>query len=421
MTEQTVRLVNFLVGLVFMLCYSYQFVYIGISFFTRKRPPRACKAAPHRFAVLICARNESAVVGHLIDSIAAQEYPRELLDVFVCADNCTDDTAAVARAHGATVFERFNTEYVGKGYAMRFLLEHVAEVSADAPYDGFFVFDADNLLDKHYVAEMNEVFSRGYNVVTSYRNSKNFGDNWVSSGYSLWFLHEARHLSAPRMKLKTSCAVSGTGFMFSREVIEACGGWHYFLLTEDIEFSIENVIRGERIGYAERAEFYDEHPVKFKQSWRQRERWAKGYLQVFRHYGTRLAKGLFSRMGFACYDMVMIIYPAFFLSMFSLAFNLVALVLNLCLGLPVGEVLHSLLTLTFNSYLLMMLLGELTLISEWKRIRATAAEKLASLFTFPLFMITFLPISIGALFKKVEWKPISHTVGKSLQELENGK
>lgn len=421
MPEWIIELVNFLVGVVFMLCYAYQFVYIGISFFTRKQPPRECKAAPHRYAVLICARNEAAVIGHLIDSIAAQNYPQELLDVFVCADNCTDNTAAVAGAHGATVFERFNTEHVGKGYAMKFLLGQVGEASADAPYDGFFVFDADNLLDKNYIAEMNEVFSQGYRVVTSYRNSKNFGDNWVSSGYSLWFLHEARHLSAPRMKLRTSCAVSGTGFMFSREIIEEIGGWNFFLLTEDIEFSIVNVIRGERIGYADRAEFFDEHPTKFSQSWRQRERWAKGYLQVFRHYGARLAKGLFSRVGFACYDMVMIIYPAFFLSLGSLLFNSVALILNLSMGLAVGAVLHSFLSLALNSYLLMLFLGGLALISEWKRIRATTLEKLASLFTFPLFMITFLPISIGAFFKKVEWKPINHTVGKSLQELQGGE
>jgi cellulose synthase/poly-beta-1,6-N-acetylglucosamine synthase-like glycosyltransferase len=264
------------------------------------------------------------------------------------------------------------------------------------------------------------VFSKGYKVVTSYRNSKNFGDNWVSSGYSLWFLHEARHLSAPRMKLKTSCAVSGTGFMFSREIIEACGGWHYFLLTEDIEFSIENVIRGERIGYADRAEFYDEHPTRFKQSWRQRERWAKGYLQVFRRYGFPLLWGTL-RGRFSCFDMTMAILPAIVLTLASTAVNLTAAILGTVTAGSPGEAVPAVLSLCATAYLTLFFLGTVTLASEWKRIYAPTHKKLLSALTFPLFMLTYAPISLAALFCRVTWKPITHKKSLSLSQIRPKK
>lgn len=119
------------------------------------------------------------------------------LTVFVMADNCTDATADIARREGAVVYTRFNREKVGKGYALEQLLLHIEE---DYPkvYDGFFVFDADNVLDCRFVEEMNRTFSDGYEVVTSYRNSKNYGDNWISAGYALWFIRESRYLNNSR-------------------------------------------------------------------------------------------------------------------------------------------------------------------------------------------------------------------------------
>ena len=202
---------------------------------------------PHRIAVLIAARNEQSVIGNLIDSVKAQDYPTELVDVFVVADNCTDLTGSVAGAHGANVYFRNDQTQVGKGYALQYLLHCIEEDFA--PYDGYLVLDADNVLSPNYITEINKTFSDGYQIVTSYRNSKNYGDNWISAGYALWFLRESRYLNGARCRLGSSCAVSGTGFLFSRRILEKCGGWNFFLLTEDIQFTIANVIRGEKVGY----------------------------------------------------------------------------------------------------------------------------------------------------------------------------
>ena len=91
----TVELINFAIMCLFFACYTYQFLYIPISWFAAKKP--APPAGAHRFAVLIAARNEQEVIGNLIDSIKAQDYPEKLIKIFVVADNCTDATARVAR------------------------------------------------------------------------------------------------------------------------------------------------------------------------------------------------------------------------------------------------------------------------------------------------------------------------------------
>lgn len=147
----------------------------------------------------------------------------------------------------------------------------------------------------------------------AYRNSKNYGDNWISAGYALWFIRESRYLNNSRMLLGTSCAVSGTGFLFSRQVMESTNGWKFHLLTEDIEFSVHHILQGRKIGFCADAVLYDEQPVTFRQSWRQRLRWARGFLQVFRKYGFGLVKGI-GKGHFSCYDMSMTVMPAYILT-----------------------------------------------------------------------------------------------------------
>ena len=286
---QTVITINAVIMALFFVCYSYQFFYVAVALLKRKK--FTCRNENHRIAVLIAARNEENVIGQLLDSIHAQKnYPMDHVDIYVGADNCTDDTARVARERGAIVFERHDTVHVGKGYVLNEMLKRIKRPGRKH-YDAYLVLDADNILDPNFISEIEKVYSSGYEIVTCYRNSKNYGDNWISAGYALWFLREAQYLNNARMRLGSSCAVSGTGFLFSDGVLEACGGWNFFLLTEDIEFTIDNVVRGEKVGYAAGAVLYDEQPTSFAQSWRQRMRWSKGYLQVFRKYASELDGG----------------------------------------------------------------------------------------------------------------------------------
>ncbi len=413
---------NSLVFIVFMLLYSYQMFYILVAFFRKHKGKNPKNIKQHKYGFLIAARNESSVIAQLIDSIRRQDYPKELVQIFVIADNCTDNTAQVARDAGAVVYERFDQERVGKGYALDFGLKSIERDFASENIEGFFIFDADNLLSKNYIAKMNEIFDEGYSVVTSYRNSKNYGTNWLTAGYSLWFLRESKYLNNSRMLMDTNCAVSGTGFLVNANVLKENGGWHYTLLTEDIEFSVDCAVAGRKIGYAE-AEFYDEQPSTFKQSWIQRLRWAKGFYQVFGKYGKKLIGSWLMKFSFSCYDLTMTIFPALFITLACCLANVAVLIYALFLGFEganlIGITLSSLGTTVANFYITVFFVGLLTTITEWKKIDCTTGKKIFYMFTFPLFMFTYVPIAIAALFKKVKWDPIAHNVTKKIEDIGN--
>ncbi len=410
--------VNSLVGIVFTVFYLYQFLFILVPFLKKGKKYTAKKM--HRYAVMVSARNEEQVIGQLINSIKKQSYPSELIDIYVVADNCTDNTAAVAREAGAIVYERFNDMLVGKGYALDYLLEQIGFDKDNCDYDGFFVFDADNVLNKHYIEEMNKTFSNGHRIVTGYRNSKNYSTNWISSGYALWFIRESKFLNNSRMLCNTSCAIGGTGFLVHRDVLLKSNGWKFFFLTEDIQFTVHNILQGESIAFCEKAMLYDEQPTTFKQSWKQRMRWAKGFLQVARKYNGKLLTGSFTK-SFACYDMLVTVGLAYILSFVGILGNLVFLILSIISTDSEYMLMafNNIVSAVLAPYVMLLVVGAITTFVEWKKILCPAAKKIFYIFTFPIFMLTYIPISVIALFKHVEWEPITHTVAKTVEDIEN--
>ena len=396
------------------VCYFYQIVYLILPLIKKQRPLESKER--RRYAILIAARNEEAVLPYLLESIRQQDYPAELLTTFVVADNCTDQTAEVACSGGARVFCRFNKKEIGKGYALNFLLQQIDSNEGLDIYDAFLIFDADNLLMPDYVTQINKVCCNGYDAFCGYRNSKNFGANWISQGYALWYLHDSCHLNQSRMLLGTTCAVNGTGFGFTRQLLERMGGWNFFTLTEDIEFSTWCATQGIRIGYCRDAMVFDEQPENFIQSWRQRTRWTQGGIQVSFRYAPDLLKGLFRgpRTAYASFETATLSLWGYGMGVICCGMTLlVTFLAERWLGL--GKAISLGIA---GSYCSMFLIGGLTLITEWHRIRATTGKKIQSLFTFPLFMMTFIPIALTAVFRKFQWQPITHTVAISTGELQ---
>ncbi|MBQ3462794.1 MAG: glycosyltransferase family 2 protein [Clostridia bacterium] len=402
-----IKTLNMILGAFFMLLYAYQIFYIFIPFLKKDKPHKETKM--HRYGVLISARNEENVIANLIASIRRQDYPAELVDVYVIADNCTDSTATVASEAGANVFVRHDLENIGKGYALDYAIGRIFDEQGEDYYDGFFVFDADNILDRSFITEMNKTFSDGYSAITSYRNSTNYGANWISAGYGLWYIRESAYVSHSRMLLGTNCAVSGTGFLVSKELLKKSGGWKYHLLTEDIEFSISQAINGEKVGFCKDAIIYDEQPISFKQSWKQRLRWARGFFQVFLNYGGKLFKGIFSRRWWTSYDMLVTVLPVNVITLVLAIMNSVAFTIQIANG-EIGWWIPilSLLQWCGRIYAMLFIMGLVAIITEAKRIRTSTAKQVIYLFSFPLFQLTYIPVSILALFTHVKWEPTRH-------------
>lgn len=266
---------------------------------------------------------------------------------------------------------------------------------------------------------MNKVFDNGYNIVTSYRNSKNFTQSWISSGYSLWFLKEARYLNNPRMTLGNSCAISGTGFLVSTKTIEETNGWKFFTLTEDIEFTFNRVKAGDKIGYAENAIIYDEQPTTFSVSIKQRSRWAKGCLQVINLYSIGLVKKIVKERDFSSFDMIMNNVPTMVLGVVGLVSNISIMLYEFTTKPHAVHVIMTLASILFNVYISMVALGMLTAITERKRIRASNWQLIKAVLTFPLFVSTYVVAFLVAVFTNVTWKPIPHNATVSAKEMKN--
>ena len=433
-----IEILSLILGIIMAIAYLYQIVYfmVGIGaevrtrLITSKQPalPPPKDAGTRRYAFVIAARNEAEVIGQLIESLQRQTYPAELFDIFVVADNCDDNTAEVSRAAGAYVYERTDTENQKKGYALTYLFEKIKEdFGGYRAYDGYIIFDADNIADKNFLTEIDKEFCKGRRVITGYRNSKNFGTNWITSSYSIAFMREAQYLNRPRKILNSSATVSGTGYLISSEIIEEKDGWHYHLLTEDYAFTADLITEGEKIGYAGDAMFYDEQPEKFKQSWTQRVRWTRGFYQVLFRYGKGILKNMFKdkSMALSRYDIFMFLAPSFLFNIVTVALSVLAIVLNI-IDMQKASAMGADVVLSFAGglvgfYLLNMFQGAITVISERKKIRATTGRKIAGIFTYPLFMFTYIPISLVALFVRPKWHTIKHHTVDSIEDFNKEK
>ncbi|MDR3152536.1 MAG: glycosyltransferase [Bifidobacteriaceae bacterium] len=393
-----------IIGVIYIL---YQIVYVIISL--SHKPIIFPDASPKKYAILVSARNEEAVIGNLLQCLHDQKYPDEKYDIFVVADNCIDKTAQIARSFGAKVYERFNQEKVGKGWALAFLFDKMFADNVQNKYDAFIIFDADNTMESDYLSQMNKCFSAGYDVVTSYRNSKNFSGNWISSGTALWFIRESRMINNTRMILGNNCHAGGTGFLFSKKIMLRNKGWKHHLITEDLEFSIDCILHKDKIGYCGQAILYDEQPISFTQSWRQRLRWSKGFLQVFRHYSKEMIRHAIDEKDFSSIDMTLLLCP--WMVIFIIREVLAAVYIlfdNVSLESQINTSLTLMLGFLFST-VPMTVVVIITVFAERKNIRATNLELLVYSFTFPIYVLSYIPISFQAIFSRPEWKPIIHT------------
>ena len=397
--------------------YAYQFIYMFLPLIPRKKKHKELKM--HRYGILIPARNEKNVIGHLLESIAAQDYPRELIKVYVIADNCTDNTAQIAREHGATVFERFNKKQVGKGYALEYLLEQIRDTEGLEQHDVFMIFDSDNLLEPDYISQINQTFSDGYQAACGFRNTKNYGSNWVSAGYGIWYLHDSAHLNRSRSWLNLCAGVSGTGFGFTRQLLESLGGWKFFTLTEDLEFNAWCASHGVKIGYCHDAALYDEQPITLPVSWKQRIRWVQGGFQVALKHTKNMLKGLFKGrwQTFSCLECLSLTPWGALIATTGCVLSF----LSVLLGAGIETFLWSILTAFGGALLGMIFMGAITVAMTWKRIRATTAQKLWSIPAFIPFMITFTLCLFVAPFCKFQWLPVEHTVAMGNEGLHKTK
>ncbi len=415
---QIVNLVFSILGsLLGLLVIHFGFLAV-IGLFARKKFPKTEEKL--KYGVIIPARNEAAVIGNLIKSVYKNKYPQDKLQIFVIAHNCTDDTAKIARDLGATVYEYNNPEECTMGYAFRYLFDRIREDYGVENYDGFFLFNADNILADDYFDKMNDAFVANgrEKVITSFRNCKNIGSNVISAMYGIYFIQGCRYESRGRTVCGCSTRVQGTGYVIPSEIVK--DGWKYVTLTEDWEFSADQIIKDRKIVYCDEAVFYDEQPTKNRIMLRQRLRWAKGHVLVCVTRYRDLIKALFKskKKGggvhkFSIYDMSVNILPLCVISSVLFFAQLICTALSPLFGMDAIAVWTSygsgFLYSVISFYALNFVGGLVVLFVERKRLKNVNGWVLiGAILLWPIFLFLSVPLEIVCLFMDVGWKQIPH-------------
>ena len=356
----------------------------------------------HKFMAVIPAHNEEAVIKNLVESLIAQNYPKELYDIYVIADNCTDETAEIAKEAGAVVLKRFDEINRTKGHALNWFIKQKIEENAD--YDALCVFDADNIVDKNFLKNMNKKLCQGEEVVQGYRDIKNPTDSWIAGGYAIfyWMMHRFYHLA--RYNLGLSPLLNGTGFMVKFDLLKP-NGWQTVTLTEDIEFSLINIAQGRKLGWAVDAIVYDEQPVTFKASWSQRSRWTVGHLQCMKEYTGKLIHGVKEYKTLMNFDGALYLFG---IPMMLLTFLLLGVNTLLYLGAEMTflDLVGNFSRYLFATFLMPVATGVAIMALEKKPIK-------------PMIMGSWIIINIKCLIKpNTKWEKIEHVRDINIQEVK---
>lgn len=371
-----------------------------------KAPVRFPAADQKRhFAVLIPARNEERVIAQLIRSLKKQDYPGDLVDIYVLVNHCTDNTASVAHSAGAKVLLCPDT--VGsKGDVLRFAFSQLADQER---IDAFAVFDADNVAAPSFLAEVNNALAQKNAIVQGRRRGKNTRDNAITGVYELYYMMQNVFYNHPRALAGQSAALNGTGWAITRKWVEE-NGLPMVTITEDFELTAVAALNGTRIAYANDAVTYDEYPDSLDKVLRQLPRWIFGQVQCMRFYsGKCLRRGFRDR---ACMDLgLLLLQPA-------LCFLLCVIPILAALGcgtphfrLGLRRLLPMLLGLL---YFCMVTVACLEIRKSGENIGAF----LGSILLFPVFLGAWIPLSAVSVWKrKCQWRPVLHERVISIEEL----
>ena len=376
-------------------------------------------AAPQKkFACVIAARNEALVIGNLVDSLYAQNYPADLFEVIVAPNNCTDETEAIARQHGARIFLAQGT-IRSKGEV---LTQIVDDVLLRENFDAMCVFDADNLVDKNFLQRMNDALCNGAQAAQGFRDSKNPEQSAISGCYSICYWMLNRFYNGARATLGLSSLVNGSGFAVTTDLLRKLGGWHTCTMTEDYEFSAQCAIAGGRVDFVPDAVIYDEQPLTFVQSWRQRRRWTTGSLQGLQTYGSTLFREMILRRSVVCLDM----YLTFLTPFVQLAGAVLGLVGTILLLMGKGFVIGS---IFFNGVVaaLILTLGGMLLSCLGTAAAATVTVLLKKenlhgmgwgIAAFWMFALSHMVLTLLSFVKQENiWRPIAHTSVKTMDDI----
>ena len=360
----------------------------------------------YNFCVLIPARDESKVIEGLLKSLTLSV---NMQDVYVIVEDMSDKTVDICKKYNATVILR-TTKKQRKGYALDEAIKQIKD------YNLYFIFDADNIVDKNFFKEMKKTYEAGYDIGVGYRNCKNGNDNIISACSSLTFSMINTLGNDFRNKHNSNVIVSGTGFYIKGSWIKKWKGYPFHTLTEDYELSLYSILNNMTSYYNDKAIFYDEQPTKYKQTIKQRVRWIKGYFEARKKYiplivkDMKLNKQNYGSKYSVCLGVRAFIYIVIGVLLYLLK-NIIMLFINLFNNKSIFIPLISLILIVLSIYIIMMIIT-IKMIKKDK-LDLNYKMKIKTIFYNPIYLTTYVYCALKALFtKQVVWDKIEHKVNK---------
>jgi cellulose synthase/poly-beta-1,6-N-acetylglucosamine synthase-like glycosyltransferase len=400
-----------IIQMTLLVIFLYYLVISMFGWIKRKEKPASNYPPKNKFAIIISAHNEEAVIGCNVRCLKQLNYPEDMYDIYVIADNCADNTAEVAEEAGAIVNVRKDATKRGKGYSLEWMFKRLSD--GKEKYDAICILDADNLVSNNFLLEMNKQLTLGHNVIQGYLDSKNPHDSWVSGNYSLSYWISNRLFQLPRYYLGLSCALGGTGFVMSTKVLNEIG-WGATCLTEDLEFSLRLVLKGMKVSWCHEAVVYDEKPLKMGQSWKQRRRWMQGHSDCAGRYFKKMIVKAVKERNMVAFDCALYLIQPFFI-----AFNGLFVVFSV-----VKFLMFENLSIIFEpSYIgffgLMLLLTYIYIV--FVILEGKYTNKILLYFIlYPIYSLTWVPIIIQGFIdrNKTEWAHTVHTRSIDIKDVE---
>jgi len=362
-------------------------------YFTKKEKDDVKTAdSIHRFAILVPAHNEEMLVSNICKSLSELQYPKEIYEVYVIADNCMDNTVEICRAYPVNILIRKDDTKLGKGYAIDFGLKCLTLDS----YDAVLIIDADNFVDENLLVELNKLLNRGEQAIQCYNTVGNRDESWFTQ-----LLYVSRtinnvlyHFSKYRLGL--SSYLMGNGICFSTRLLKK-RGWTAFSIGEDWEYYAQLLDDGIRIAFAVHAKVYHQESKSLDQATSQRLRWSSGRFYVAKKLGLRLLLKGFRRLDLLLIDgSLPLLLPNYSL---LLNLSLITFIAVLVINLPAGK--HAML-FTLSA----VLAGQFALLWLGIFLSGKAIKVLKALFFVPFFLIWKMAIdfiSFTGIYRGRKW------------------
>ena len=371
--------------------------------------------------ILIPARDESKVIEELLKSIKNQSYKINMEDIYVIVESKVllatiskkikiveskeDKTIDISKKYNVNIIFRENLALKRKGYALD---EAIKQILKSKEYDLYFIFDADNVLDKNFIANMMGTYKKGYDIAIGYRNCKNGNDNVISACSSLTFSMINTIGNKQKIKNNANVILSGTGFYIKGDLINKWQGFPFHSLTEDYELSLYAILNNLTTYYNEEAIYYDEQPTKYKQTVRQRVRWIKGYFTSRKEYIPLIKEKIKTSKNKGSMNNQIIGVRPFIYLIIGIILILLKRIYTLIINKKITINLSLILAIFFVVYLIMLVITYIILKKE-KLINLNKHMKIKAILFNPIYLTTYIPCAIKAILKKnVEWTKIEH-------------